>query len=77
MEDSSFWGRFAFGERWAEKKTRFQTSSEHGMVTGSDLSVVIVKSNDDLRYEAFIMQLIENFGCIPTVSLRAAVRRTS
>ena len=47
------------------------------MVTGSDLSVVIVKSNDDLRYEAFIMQLIEKFGCIPTVSLRAAVRRTS
>ena len=59
MEDSNFWGRFAFGERWAEKKARIQTSSEHGSVTGWDLSGVIVKSNDDLRQEAFVMQLIE------------------
>ena len=59
MEDSNFWGRFAFGERWAEKKARIQTSSEHGMINGWDLSGVIVKSNDDLRQEAFVMQLIE------------------
>ena len=59
MEDSNFWGRFAFGERWAEKKARIQTSSQHGSVTGWDLSGVIVKSNDDLRQEAFVMQLIE------------------
>jgi phosphatidylinositol 4-kinase len=59
MEDSNFCGRFVFGERWAEKKARIQTSSEHGMVNGWDLSGVIVKSNDDLRQEAFVMQLIE------------------
>lgn len=29
------------------------------MVTGSDLSGVIVKSNSDLRQKAFVMQLIE------------------
>ena len=34
MEDSNFWGRFAFGERWAEKKARIQTSSEHGSTPG-------------------------------------------
>ena len=59
MADNNFWGRFAFGERCAEKKAHFQTSSEHGMVTGSDLSGVIVKSNSDLRQKAFVMQLIE------------------
>lgn len=59
MEDSNFWGRFAFGERWAEKKARIQTTSQHGSVTGWDLSGVIIKSNDDLRQEAFVMQLIE------------------
>mmetsp|Transcript_35806 Transcript_35806/g.72669 ORF Transcript_35806/g.72669 Transcript_35806/m.72669 type:complete len:1684 (+) Transcript_35806:365-5416(+) len=59
MEDSNFWGRFAFGERWAEKKARIQTSSEHGSTPGWDLAGVIVKSNDDLRQESFVMQLIE------------------
>ena len=58
-EDSAFWGRFAFGERWAEKKARIQTSSQHGGKPGWDLVGVIVKSNDDLRQEAFVMQLIE------------------
>ena len=59
MEDSNFWGRFAFGERWAEKKARIQTSSEHGSTPGWDLAGVIVKSNDDLRQESFVMQLIQ------------------
>lgn len=58
-EDSAFWGRFAFGERWAEKKARIQTSSQHGSNPGWDLVGAIVKSNDDLRQEAFVMQLIE------------------
>ena len=58
-EDSAFWGRFAFGERWAEKKARIALSSEHGKRAGWDLCGVIVKSNDDLRQEAFVMQLIE------------------
>jgi Phosphatidylinositol 3- and 4-kinase len=59
MEDSAFWGRFAFGERWAEKKARLAFSSPHGKRAGWDLVGVIVKSNDDLRQETFVMQLIE------------------
>ena len=58
-EDSVFWGRFAFGERWAEKKARLQASSVFGTQSGWDLTGVIIKSNDDLRQEAFAMQLIE------------------
>lgn len=58
-EDSAFWGRFAFGERWAEKKSRISSSSPEGTMPGWDLLGVIVKSNDDLRQEAFVMQLIE------------------
>lgn len=58
-EDSAFWGRFAFGERWAEKKARIAASSPHGCLQGWDLAGVIIKSNDDLRQEAFVMQLIE------------------
>jgi len=58
-EDSAFWGRFAFGERWAEKKARIATASPHGGTHGWGLTGVIVKSNDDLRQEAFVMQLIQ------------------
>jgi len=58
-ENSAFWGRFAFGERWAEKKSRIGNSSPEGSVPGWDMMGVIVKSNDDLRQEAFVMQLIE------------------
>ena len=58
-EDSAFWGRFAFGERWAEKKARIGSSSPQGNLPGWDLVGVIVKSNDDLRQEAFVMQLIQ------------------
>lgn len=59
IEDSKFWGRFSFGERWAEKKARLAASSPHGALPGWDLVGCIVKSNDDLRQEAFVMQLIE------------------
>lgn len=58
-EDSAFWGRFSFGERWAEKKSRIAASSPEGSAPGWDLVGVIVKSNDDLRQESFVMQLIE------------------
>jgi phosphatidylinositol 4-kinase B len=58
-EDSAFWGRFAFGERWAEKRARIAASSPDANKIGWDLTGIIVKSNDDLRQEAFIMQLIE------------------
>lgn len=59
IENSQFWGRFAYGERWAEKKARLAASSPDGTDLGWDLVGVIVKSNDDLRQEAFVMQLIE------------------
>lgn len=59
MEDSAFWVRFAFGERWAEKKSRICARSPYGRHEGWDLISVIVKSNDDLRQEAFVMQLIQ------------------
>ena len=59
IEDSAFWGRFSFGERWAEKRARLAASSPHGTLPGWDLAGSIVKSNDDLRQEAFVMQLIE------------------
>ena len=59
IENSAFWGRFAFGERWAEKKARISATSPEGATLGWDLVGVIVKSNDDLRQEAFVMQLIE------------------
>jgi phosphatidylinositol 4-kinase B len=58
-ENSAFWGRFAFGERWAEKKSRIGSSSPQGSLPGWDMMGVIIKSNDDLRQEAFTMQLIE------------------
>ena len=59
QENSAFWGRFAFGERWAEKKSRIGSSSPQSSTLGWDLMGIIVKSNDDLRQEAFVMQLIE------------------
>ena len=58
-ENSAFWGRFAFGERWAEKRSRIAASSPEATQPGWDLIGIIVKSNDDLRQEAFVMQLIE------------------
>ncbi|KAG7351328.1 phosphatidylinositol 3- and 4-kinase [Nitzschia inconspicua] len=58
-EDSAFWGRFAFGERWAEKRSRLAALSPDSNRPGWDLNGIIVKSNDDLRQESFIMQLIE------------------
>jgi hypothetical protein len=58
-EDSAFWGRFAFGERWAEKQSRIAATSPEASQPGWHLMGVIVKSNDDLRQEAFVMQLIE------------------
>jgi phosphatidylinositol 4-kinase len=58
-EDSAFWGRFAFGERWAEKRSRIAHSSPDSKFPGWNLTGIIVKSNDDLRQESFVMQLIE------------------
>eukprot|EP00531_Pseudo-nitzschia_arenysensis_P017532 CAMPEP_0116145904 /NCGR_PEP_ID=MMETSP0329-20121206/16873_1 /TAXON_ID=697910 /ORGANISM="Pseudo-nitzschia arenysensis, Strain B593" /LENGTH=1400 /DNA_ID=CAMNT_0003641603 /DNA_START=177 /DNA_END=4379 /DNA_ORIENTATION=- len=58
-EDAAFWGRFAFGERWAEKRSRIAALSPDSNTPGWDLTGIIVKSNDDLRQESFVMQLIE------------------
>jgi phosphatidylinositol 4-kinase len=58
-DNSAFWGRFAFGERWAEKRSRLAATSAEAASPGWDLIGIIVKSNDDLRQEAFVMQLIE------------------
>ncbi len=58
IEDSAFWGRFSYGERWAEKKARLAASSPFGSWPEWNLIGFIVKSNDDLRQEAFVMQLI-------------------
>jgi len=58
-EDSAFWMRFAFGERWAEKKSRIAATSPFGHLPNWDLQSIIVKANDDLRQEAFMMQLIQ------------------
>lgn len=58
-DDSAFWGRFAFGERWAEKRSRIAALSPDSSDPGWDLTGIIVKSNDDLRQESFVMQLIE------------------
>jgi hypothetical protein len=59
QEDSAFGGRFAFGERWAEEHSRIATLSPDANHRGWDLIGIIVKSNNDLRHEFFIMQLIE------------------
>ena len=59
IEDSVFWGRFAFGERWAEKQSRIAATSPEASQAGWDLLGAIIKSNDDLRQESFVMQLIE------------------
>jgi hypothetical protein len=55
----TFWGRFAFGERWAEKRSRLAALSPYANRTGWDLNGIIVKSNDDLRQESVIMQLVQ------------------
>jgi phosphatidylinositol kinase/protein kinase (PI-3 family) len=58
-EDSAFWGIFAFVERWAEKRSRLAALSPDANRTGWDLNGIIVKSNDDLGQESFIMQLVQ------------------
>jgi len=59
LEDSVFWEKFAFGEMWVQKKARIRSSSPFGMTQGWELCGVIVKSNDDVRQESFVMQMIE------------------
>ncbi|KFY01226.1 hypothetical protein V490_01002, partial [Pseudogymnoascus sp. VKM F-3557] len=48
-----------FGEAWSEKKERIRKSSPYGWMSNWDLISVIVKTGDDLRQEAFAVQLIQ------------------
>ncbi|KAL3914830.1 MAG: hypothetical protein SGPRY_007482 [Prymnesium sp.] len=48
-------------EPWSEKEARIKAKSELGSVQGWGLTSMIVKSNDDLRQEVFIMQVISFF----------------
>jgi hypothetical protein len=57
--DVQFFVSLAFGESWANKKARVKASSADGGRPGWDLLSMIVKSNDDLRQEVCMVQLIE------------------
>lgn len=57
-----------FKEKWAEKSERIRRTSPAGHMPGWRLLPVIIKSNDDLRQEAFAAQLIQAMARI----LRAA-----
>ncbi|KAK4994851.1 Phosphatidylinositol 4-kinase pik1alpha (PI4-kinase)(PtdIns-4-kinase) [Elasticomyces elasticus] len=47
-----------FGEEWTAKKERIRRTSPYGWMENWDVVSVIVKTNDDLRQEAFACQLI-------------------
>jgi len=51
-------------ESWADKVARIRASSPHGSKRGFSVETVIVKSFDDLRQEAFIMQLIREMDAV-------------
>ncbi|KAH6694023.1 phosphatidylinositol 4-kinase PIK1 [Plectosphaerella plurivora] len=48
-----------FGEAWQAKKERIRKTSPYGWMKNWDLVSVIIKTNDDLRQEAFACQLIQ------------------
>eukprot|EP00624_Nannochloropsis_granulata_P001637 evm.model.NODE_18033_length_94466_cov_20.978998.25 len=57
--DVQFHVSMAFGESWATKRARIKAASPDGGRPGWDLLSMIVKSNDDLRQEVCMVQLIE------------------
>jgi len=57
--DVQFFVSMAFGESWATKRARIKAASPDGERPGWDLLSMIVKSNDDLRQEVCMVQLIE------------------
>jgi len=57
--DVQFHVSMAFGESWATKRARIKAASPDGRRPGWDLLSMIVKSNDDLRQEECMVQLIE------------------
>eukprot|EP00519_Triparma_laevis_P003754 CAMPEP_0182522088 /NCGR_PEP_ID=MMETSP1321-20130603/46453_1 /TAXON_ID=91990 /ORGANISM="Bolidomonas sp., Strain RCC1657" /LENGTH=631 /DNA_ID=CAMNT_0024730127 /DNA_START=880 /DNA_END=2771 /DNA_ORIENTATION=+ len=54
-DDVAFWVE---NESWTAKKNKIRESSEHGHKEGYDIVGMIVKANDDVRQETFMMQLI-------------------
>jgi phosphatidylinositol 4-kinase B len=54
----------AFPPRWREKANQLRRSSPFGHFPGWRLVPVIVKSNDDLRQEQFVSQLLQQFSAI-------------
>jgi phosphatidylinositol kinase/protein kinase (PI-3 family) len=67
--DTQFFVSMAFGESWAQKKARVKAASPDGQTEGWDLLSMIVKSNDDLRQEVCMVQLIE-VSCLGNRSSR-------
>ena len=62
-----------FKEKWAEKSERIRRSSPAGHMPGWRLLPVIIKSNDDLRQEAFAAQLIQAMARILRVAYGDAI----
>lgn len=57
--DLEFGVAAAFGEGWEAKAARVRRESPHGRRPGWELHSLIVKSNDDLRQEVCMIQMIE------------------
>ncbi|GMI19695.1 hypothetical protein TrRE_jg9768 [Triparma retinervis] len=53
---------FWTSETWVDKKARIRLSSPSGNLPNWDLVGLIVKANDDVRQETFVMQIIQLCG---------------
>ena len=53
-----------FAERWRDKEARVAATSPFSHLPGWRLMPIIVKSNDDLRQEQFVCQLLQQFAAI-------------
>ena len=56
------YSRTSYGEAYAQKRSRIHEESPFRGAEGWDLTSVIFKSNDDLRQEVFVMQLIRYYS---------------
>eukprot|EP01138_Halocafeteria_seosinensis_P013399 gb/GECG01013685.1/.p1 GENE.gb/GECG01013685.1/~~gb/GECG01013685.1/.p1 ORF type:complete len:1276 (+),score=172.66 gb/GECG01013685.1/:1-3828(+) len=54
----------AFPEKWRDKEAGVRRESPYGHLKGWRLMPMIVKSNDDLRQEQFVCQLLRQLGII-------------
>jgi hypothetical protein len=53
--------RTLIGETFAQKAARLRATSQYGHLPGWQLGGLIAKSNDDVRQEVFVMQLIKYY----------------